>query len=113
MTLLDQLAALMQPYAPRVQRMFGGTCFLVNENLVIGTHKGDGLIVRTGPEAAAAALEDPFASQMEMGGRAMKGWLFVSPDGCADPDSLRAWVQLAMAFNRTLPHAAAKSRRRS
>ena len=29
---------------------------------------------------------------MEMGGRVMKGWIFVSPDGCADAESLRGWV---------------------
>ena len=110
--LLDQLSALMSPHAPRVQRMFGGTAFLVNENLVIGTHK-DGLIVRVGLQATAAALEDPFASQMEMGGRVMAGWILVSPDGCAEDTSLRAWIDRGLAHNRTLPPHASKSKRKS
>ena len=112
MALLEDLTAEMLPHAPRIQRMFGGTAFLVNENLVIGTHK-DGLIVRVGPEAAADALEDPFASPMEMGGRSMAGWILVSADGCADRASLHAWVTQALAFNRTLPPAASKSKRKS
>lgn len=109
MTLLDRLTRLMAPHSPRVQRMFGGTAFLVNDNLVIGTHK-DGLIVRIGPAAMAAALDDPFASAMEMGGRSMAGWVMVSADGAEDAASLAAWVDRAMAFNATLPPAAAKSR---
>jgi hypothetical protein len=112
MALLEALTALMQPHGPRVQKMFGGTCFLVNENLVIGTHK-DGLIVRVGPGGTAGALENPFATQMEMGGREMKGWILVSADGCASAEALRGWVEQAMAFNRTLPPAAAKSRTRA
>ena len=112
MALLDTLSALMHPYGPRVQKMFGGTCFLVNENLVIGTHK-DGLIVRVGPAGTAAALESPFATQMEMGGREMKGWILVSADGCASEGDLRGWVDQAMEFNRTLPPGAAKARRKS
>lgn len=116
-TVLDHLTALMHPHAPRVQKMFGGTAFLINDNLVIGTHK-DGLIVRIGPEAMPKALEEPFASQMEMGGRMMAGWILVSADGCADTASLRTWIELALAFNRTLPqHAsqsgASKSKRKS
>lgn len=101
----------MRPHAPRVQRMFGGTAFLVNENLVIGTHR-DGVIVRVGPEGMAAALDDPFASPMQMGGRSMAGWILVSADGCDGP-ALADWVARGMAFNRTLPPAAAQSRRKS
>lgn len=112
MTLLDRLEALLQPHAPRVQKMFGGTGFLVNENLVVGTLKDGGLLVRVGPDAVPAALDDPFATQMEMGGRVMKGWILVSPDGIADAESLRAWVARALDFNRTLPPAASKAKRK-
>lgn len=110
MSLLERLDALMRPHAPRVQRMFGGTAFLVNENLVIGTHR-DGLIVRVGPAAMQAALDDPCASPMEMGGRVMAGWVLVSADGCEGP-ALADWVARGMDFNRSLPHAAARARRK-
>lgn len=98
----------MRPHAPRVQRMFGGTAFLVRENLVVGTMR-EGLLVRIGPDAVAEALENPFAEQMRMGGRLMAGWVFVSEDGCAEEADLRAWVDRGLAFCATLPPAAAKS----
>ncbi len=111
MTLLDRLTAMMQPHRPRVQKMFGGTAFLVNENLVIGTHK-DGLILRVGAEGMAAALESPFASQMVMGGRSMVGWVIISADGCADDVSLQGWVRLGLAHNAGLPPGAARAGRK-
>ena len=61
----------------------------------------------------AEALEDPFASQMEMGGRSMAGWVIVSADGCADDASLRGWIARALAHNRTLPPSTAKMKRKS
>ena len=85
--------------------MFGGTCFMVNGNLVIGTHK-DGLIVRIGPEAMEQA-QALGAAPMFMGGRTMKGWVSVDA-----PGDLAPWIDLAMAFNRTLPPEAAKRRSR-
>ena len=108
MSLADRLAQAMAAHQPRMQRMFGGTGFLVNDNLVIGTMK-EGLIVRIGPEAIPAALDDsPHAEQARMGGRVMTGWVMVSPDGCEGAD-LAIWVDRAMAFNRSLPPAAAKT----
>jgi TfoX N-terminal domain len=109
MTLVPSLDALMRRHDPRVQKMFGGTAYLVNNNLVIGTH-GEGLIVRVGPEAVEAALDNPHARQMEMGGRVMKGWILVDADGATAQD-LPGWVALAMAFNATLPPDAAKARK--
>lgn len=110
MTLLERLTALMQPYAPRVQKMFGGTAFMLHENLVIGTHK-DGLIVRVGPDGMAKSLALPGASAMVMGGRQMQGWVLVAPEGCAD-ESLTHWVSRGLEFNQTLPPAAAKMKPR-
>lgn len=103
--LLDDLSALMLPHGARVQKMFGGTCFMLNGNLAIGTHKG-GLIVRVGPDAMteAAALG---GRPMEMGGRLMKGWVLVDT-----VPALMPWVTLALAFNVNLPPEAAKQRSR-
>ncbi len=110
MTLLDRLSELMAPHGPRLQRMFGGTAFMVNENLAIAT-TSRGLLVRVGPDGMVAALAQPGARPMEMGLREMKGWVLVSPEGCEGP-ALAGWVDRAMAFNRSLHHAAAKARRK-
>lgn len=104
--MLDKaLTDLMMPHGAEVRRMFGGTCFMVNGNLVIGTHKG-GLIVRIGPDAMAQA-RTLGAVPMIMGGRTMKGWVLVEA-----PEDLHLWIRLALTFNRTLPHEAAKQRSR-
>lgn len=104
--MLDQtLTALMAPLGAEAKRMFGGICFMVNGNLVVGTHK-QGLIVRIGPEAMERAVALG-AAPMFMGGRTMKGWVSV-----AQPGDLTLWIDLAMAFNRTLPSEAAKRRSR-
>ncbi len=104
--LLDDLSALMLPHGAVPQRMFGGTAFMLNGNLAIGTHQKTGLIVRVGPEAAPQAIVMG-ARQMEMGGRVMKGWVLVDA-----PAALGPWVDLAVGFNQTLPPDAAKKRSR-
>ncbi|MBI1171220.1 RNA methyltransferase [bacterium] len=104
--LLDSLTLLMQPHGAEVRRMFGGTCFMLNGNLVIGTHRTTGLIVRVGPEGTAQALAMG-ARQMTMGEQVMKGWVLVEA-----PSDLAPWIDLALAFNRTLPPDAAKRGKR-
>ena len=99
--LLDDLSALMLPHGARAQRMFGGTCFMLNGNLALGTHK-QGLIVRIGADALDEALALG-ATPMVMGGRTMKGWVMVD-----QPQALMPWVMMALAFNATLPPEAAK-----
>jgi TfoX/Sxy family transcriptional regulator of competence genes len=105
MMLDEALTTLMARHGAEARRMFGGTCFMVNGNLVIGTHKG-GLIVRIGAGAMERA-QALGAVPMVMGGRTMKGWVSVEA-----PEDLTFWVDLAMAFNRSLPPEAARQRSR-
>ena len=107
MTLLQQLSAALAPLKPEAKRMFSGTGFMLNGNLVIGTHK-DGLIVRVGKADEAAAAELEGATVMEMRGKQMPGWIIVSSDGCKTNSQLQQWLALALAFNKTLPPKAAK-----
>lgn len=53
-------------------RMFGGTCFTLNSNMMVGTMKDGGLLVRVGEDQEAAALALPGASRMNFTGREMK-----------------------------------------
>ncbi|RAZ80006.1 hypothetical protein DPM35_01540 [Mesorhizobium atlanticum] len=84
------------------QKMFGGTCFMINGNMLIGTSKR-GLLVRVGKDAHAAAAARPHARPMEMGGRSMEGYLHVAPEGTASQAELAFWLDLALAFVQTLP----------
>ncbi|BAV52060.1 hypothetical protein MesoLj113a_54280 [Mesorhizobium sp. 113-1-2] len=84
------------------QKMFGGTCFLINGNMLVGASKR-GLLVRVGKAAHAEAALRPHARPMEMGGRSMEGYVRVAPEGTATDADLRGWLDLALAFVSTLP----------
>ena len=104
--LLEELTTLMLPHGAEAKRMFGGTAFMLNGNLAIGTRRKTGLIVRVGADAVPEALARG-ATQMVMGARVMKGWVLVD-----QPAEIAPWVELAVTFNRTLPPEAAKRRSR-
>lgn len=102
--------ALAGTGAVREVRMFGGLCFMLNGNMVAGTSKR-GLLVRVGKEQQSEALARPGARGMEMTGRPMEGYVFVDPPP-PDEQALRDWLSLAVAFVKTLPPKAAKSKPR-
>jgi hypothetical protein len=89
------------------QKMFGGTCFILSGNMLAGTSKR-GLLVRVGKEGHSAAIARPHARPMEMGGRAMEGYIFVAEEGTATAGDLNKWLSLARAFVETLPPKADK-----
>ncbi|MDX8480388.1 TfoX/Sxy family protein [Mesorhizobium sp. VK24D] len=100
--MVERLRAALGPRAFTEQKMFGGTCFMLNGNMLIGTSKR-GLLVRVGKDAHAAAAAQPCASPMEMGGRLMEGYVHVAPEGTASEAELAAWLDRALAFVETLP----------
>jgi TfoX N-terminal domain len=88
--------------------MFGGIGFMLNGNLLVGASKR-GLLVRVGKDRQSQALAQPGTRQMEMPGRPMDGYIYVDPP--IGPDAVRGWVDMAIAFVRTLP-AKTKAKRR-
>ncbi|TIQ34421.1 MAG: TfoX/Sxy family protein [Mesorhizobium sp.] len=100
--MVERLRAALGRRAFTEQKMFGGTCFMINGNMLIGTSKR-GLLVRVGKEAHAAAAARPHARPMEMGGRSMEGYVHVAPEGTASEAELGGWLDLALAFVETLP----------
>jgi hypothetical protein len=83
------------------KKMFGGTCHLLNGNMLCGVNQ-DSLIVRLGAEAGEAALSEPHAGPMDVTGRPLKGWVTVGPKGL-EGDGLRSWLERAHDFVSTLP----------
>jgi len=108
MDLLAELSTRLAPLGASAQKMFSGTGFMRNGNLVIGTQR-DGLIVRVGKVDEAKAAKLPGASVMEMRGRKMPGWIIVAPEGCKSEAQIKRWLEIALAFNNTLPPKAAKA----
>ena len=107
MTLDERLRALLAKRGATDKRMFGGTCFLIGGNMLIGTLK-DGLIVRVGKAAHADALKRPGARTFDMTGRPMEGFISVAGQAVASDAALDGWVALALDFVKTLPPKDAK-----
>jgi TfoX/Sxy family transcriptional regulator of competence genes len=89
------------------QPMFGGLAFLVAGNMVCSV-TGDGLLARVRPDLHHDALTRPHVSEMEMGGRTMKGFVRVHRDGVADDDELALWIKLGLTYAQSLPPKAKK-----
>lgn len=83
------------------RKMFGGIGWMLDGNMAVGLMK-DGLMVRLGEQAEAAASE-PHASAPMMGQRPMKGMVVVSPQGVESDEQLKAWMARGVAVARSLP----------
>jgi TfoX/Sxy family transcriptional regulator of competence genes len=84
------------------QKMFGGTGFMLNGNMVAGTFRNE-LLVRVGKEGNDAALGRPHARPMDHGGRPVAGYVIVGSQGTAKDKDLKSWVDLAVAHVESLP----------
>lgn len=84
------------------RKMFGGTCFMLNGNMCVGTWK-DSLIVRLDKNNHEETLTEPHTKPADMNGRIMKGWALVEPAGIASDKSLAMWVDRAAKYAGSLP----------
>ena len=92
-------------------RMFGGICFTLNGNMLVGTMKDGTLLARIGEDQEPAALAKAGASRMNFTGREMKGFIIVAED-MLDDKELRSWIAMATSYVGALPPKAAKSPKR-
>ena len=86
---------------PRVEekKMMGGLTFMVNGKMCIGIAKDD-LMVRLDPTVYDAALKRKGCREMDITGKPMRGFVFVSPDGFKAKRDLDDWIDLALDFNK-------------
>jgi hypothetical protein len=81
--------------------MFGGLCFLLHGNILVGVRR-DSLIARLGEEEASRALKKSYVTQL--GTRhPMKGWVIIDPDGIDSDRQLASWIEKAIEFVGMLP----------
>ncbi|MEJ6783202.1 TfoX/Sxy family protein [Aminobacter sp. Piv2-1] len=83
-------------------RMFGGICFTLNGNMMVGTMKDGTLLARVGEGQEAEALSKPGATRMNFTGREMKGFIIVAADELSD-DALKRWIAMASRFVGAMP----------
>ena len=100
----EGLAERLRDVLPRAQekRMFGGVAWMERGHMVVGV-LGDGLIARVGPDATAAALQEPGASPFDFTGKAMNGFVVVGAEAVAEEPQLQEWVERCRSYTRTLP----------
>ncbi len=84
------------------RKMFGGVGFLINGNMACGVIKQD-VILRLSDGDFGAALKKQHVRVFDMTGRPMKGWVFVAPAGVSTDRALRAWMDKAITYARSLP----------
>jgi len=85
-----------------VKKMFGGLCFMVSNHMCCGI-VGDTLMARVGPEKYEECLSYQYAREMDFTGKALKGMVYVSPEGIESDEDLVHWVNLCESFIRSLP----------
>jgi hypothetical protein len=95
-----RVAEIVGPWDTERKKMFGGTGYLLNGNMVTGVRK-DFLILRLGEEGAAALLLDPRVRVFDITGRPMQGWVMVESGGI--DDELVLWLSDAKAYAESLP----------
>jgi hypothetical protein len=84
------------------KKMFGCICFFINGNALAGVWK-DRLIARLGPDEGEEAMREPHVRAFDITRRPMRNWVAVEPEGIEDDDQLKAWIERAAKFLRTLP----------
>jgi hypothetical protein len=84
-------------------RMFGGLCFTLGGNMLVGTMKSGDLLVRVGEAQRAEALQRPGAGPMRFTGREMSGFVNVDGGTLDDEAALRDWISVATAYVGALP----------
>jgi TfoX/Sxy family transcriptional regulator of competence genes len=90
------------------RKMFGGIAFMVDGHMVCGI-VGDDLMLRLGVAGADEALDRPHVRPMDFTGRPMTTMVYVGPTEVRGR-ALRAWVEKALSYTRTLPPKSPKRR---
>ena len=93
---------LAQELKVKETRMFGGLAFMVAGHMCCGV-AGQDLVVRVGPDNYDSALSKPHARPMDFTGRALTGFVYVSPSGTRTNAALRKWTNRGVRFVLSLP----------
>ena len=92
------------------KKMMGGLAFLAKGGMCCSVSGRGGLLVRVDPEAQAHLIAEPHVKPMVMGGRAVKTFVRVMPEGYGTHAALKKWVKRGLDAVAALP---AKTRRAS
>ncbi|HLH96005.1 MAG TPA: TfoX/Sxy family protein [Xanthobacteraceae bacterium] len=95
------------------KRLMGGLCFMVSGNMCCSVSARGGLLIRVVEETRAELLKRPHVSPMQMGGRAVKSFIRVAPEGYRTGAALRKWIERALEAVAALPAKPARRKTRA
>jgi hypothetical protein len=84
------------------RKMFGGVCFLLNGNMCCGV-LGPDLIIRVKPKQAESILGEKHTRIFDFSGRPSKSMVYVGPKALEKDADLQRWLQMSLAFVKSLP----------
>ena len=73
----------------------GGLGFMVKGKLCVCVGEAR-LLLRVDPDARLKLLKKPGARAMKMGGKTLKGFIFVEPPGYRTDTQLKGWIQQSL-----------------
>ena len=89
------------PYKVEEKKMFRGITFMINDKMCVSV-SGDELMCRYDPEVHDTVSLKPGFRKMIMKGREYTGYAYIHPDFLETEVELAYWVNLALAYNKTL-----------
>jgi TfoX/Sxy family transcriptional regulator of competence genes len=84
------------------KKMFGGTGYLIDGNMVAGIQQNY-YILRLGEKNANTAIKLSKIEPFNITGRAMKGWVMAEEEAFSDKNDLVKWLNKAKQYVETLP----------
>jgi TfoX/Sxy family transcriptional regulator of competence genes len=96
-----KIGLVLQNQQTTRKKMFGGTCYLVNGNMLCGVYKSS-IILRLGQAEAEAALHQPHVRVFDITGKPMKGWVMIEEAHLSQEDLAR-WIEKAKRYVEGLP----------
>jgi TfoX/Sxy family transcriptional regulator of competence genes len=96
-----RISSIVAKWSTTGKKMFGGTCRLLNGNMMCGVHKNY-LMLRLGETEAERALGQPRVRAMDITGRPMKGWVMID-EADLNGNELESWLEKARSFVERLP----------
>jgi TfoX/Sxy family transcriptional regulator of competence genes len=95
------------------KKMFGGICFMLNGNMVVGSMKDGSMLMRVGPELHDEAKSRPGATPMIQAGREMIGFVLAADESISDDDALKESIDVAWNFVKTMPAKAEPAQKKA
>lgn len=79
------------------KKMMGGVVFIVKGGMCCTASGRGGMLVRVDPEAQPGLIAQPHVKPMVMGGRPVKTFVRVMPEGYKSHSALNKWVERGLA----------------